>query len=199
VANSGLTPGDEFTVSAYGVSLTVTIDADDTLQTLAEKIQAASNFQATAKVVTSGGVQQLQIAPVNQTATVTLGSGPNGEDALPALGLTPGILTTATTSTSKTNTLLASYGLNLPGNLNLSSTANIAAAQAALSSATGTVARIYTNMTTPPAAKKTGATNTSANGAVPAYLTAEIASYQSALARLTAGSGTTATSIASLF
>jgi hypothetical protein len=199
VANSGLAPGDEFTVSAYGVSHTITIEADDTLKTLAEKIQAASNFQATAKVVTTGGVQQLQITPVNQTSTVTLGSGPNGLDALPALGLTPGILTTATTSTSKTNTLLASYGLNLPGNLNLSSTTNIAAAQAALSSATGTVARIYTNMTTPPTVKKTGATNNSANGAVPAYLTAEIASYQSALARLTAGSGTTATSIASLF
>jgi hypothetical protein len=106
------------------------------------------------------------------------------------------VVATATTTTSKTNTLQSSYGLNLPSTLNLTSAANIATATAALSSATGTVARIYLNMTTPPTSKTT--TNPTGNLPVPAYLTAEIANYQSALVRLT-GSTSTATSIASLF
>jgi hypothetical protein len=204
VANSGVIAGEQFTVKANGVTRTVTVTAQDTLQTLAEKIQQASSFQATAKVVTTSGVQQLLITPVNAGASITLGSGPAGEDALSALGLTSGLITTATTAVkSKTNTLQSSYGLNLPGNLNLQSAANIAAAQSALTSATGTVARIYLNLTTPPTPKK-GAANTSANGPVPAYLTAEIASYQSALARLTGSSsgsstGSSSNSLLSLF
>jgi hypothetical protein len=199
VANTTVAAGDQFTVSAYGVPRTVTISADDTPQTLAEKIQAASSFQATVKVVDTGGVQELQIAPAYPGAQVSLGAGPTGQNALPGLGLTSGIIANVTTIKSTTSTVQTSYGLNLPSTLNLDSAANIAAAQAALTSATGTVARIYTNLTTPPAAKTTGATNTSANKAVPAYLTTEIANYQSALARLTASSGTTATTIASLF
>jgi hypothetical protein len=198
VANSTAAAGDKFTITAYGVTRTVTVDAGDTLQTLALKIQQASSFQATAKVVTSGGVQELQITPENAGAQVSLGGGPTGEDALPGLGLTAGLIANATTIKSKTNTLQSNYGLGLSTSLNLSSAANIAAAQAALTSATGAVARIYTNLITPPAPKTTGATNKSANGPVPAYLTAEIASYQSALARLTGSSSTTNT-LASLF
>jgi hypothetical protein len=118
-------------------------------------------------------------------------------NALPALGLTSGAITDATTIKSKTSTLETNYGLNLPTTLNLNSAANIATAKAALSSATGTVARIYLNMTTPPA-PPAGSPNTSANGPVPAYLTAEIASYQSALERLT-GSTSSTYSIVSLF
>ena len=192
-----LVAGDEFTVKANGVARTITIAADDTLQTLATKIQQASAYQATAKVVTSGGVQELQIAPVYAGASIALGAGPSGENALPALGLTGGVITTATTAIkSKTNTLQASYGLNLPTTLNLGSPANIATAQAALTSATGTVARIYLNMTTPPKSKTGSAGSTS--GTVPAYLNAEIASYQSALQRLT-GSTQTSYSVVSLF
>ena len=202
-ANSAVVPGEQFTVAANGVTRSVTIAANDTLLTLATKIGQASSYQAIAKVVTIGGVQELQIAPVNAGASVTLGSGPVGQDALAALGLTSGVITTATTAVkSKTNTLLSSYGLNLPTTLNLDSAANITAAEAALTSATGTVARIYLNLTTPPKARTAGA-NTSANGPVPKYLTAEIASYQNALARLgggsSSGSSSSGLSIINLF
>jgi hypothetical protein len=196
VANSSVAPGNSFTVTAYGVSRTVTVTATDTLKTLAQKIQAASAFQATAKVITTGGVQHLQIAPENASAQVTLGYGPAGQDALAGIGLTAGLITNVTTVPSKTSSVQTSYGLNLPATLNLSSAANIATAQAALTSATGTIARIYTNLTTPPAAKTHGA-NKSANAPVPKYLTAEIASYQSALARLQ-GSTSTSSSLTSL-
>jgi hypothetical protein len=196
-ANSTLVAGDQFTIASAGIARTVTIDPGETLLTLANKITQQSGYQATAKVVINGGVQQLQITPNNAGSSITLGSGPAGLDALPALGLTSGVIATQTTATpSKTNTLQSSYGLNLPTNLNLNSPTGIAAAQAALSSATGTVARIYLNLTTPPAPKTGG--NNSANGPVPAYLTAEIASYQNALERLT-GSTQTSYSIVSLF
>jgi hypothetical protein len=141
----------------------------------------------------------LRIAPVNAGAQVTLGAGPTGQNALPGLGLTSGIIANATTIKSKTSSLQTSYGLNLPANLNLGSAANIAAAEAALTSATGTVARIYTGLSSPPAPKTTGAANKSANAPVPKYLTAEIASYQSALARLGGSSSTSGNSLASLF
>jgi hypothetical protein len=197
VANTGIAPGDQFTVTAFGVTRAITVDADDTLKTLAAKIQAASSLQATVKVVVNKGVQELQITPTNAGASISLGAGPNGKNALPGLGLTAGLVTNTTTVKSKTSAVQTSYGLNLPSTLNLSTPAGIAAAQAALSSAVGTVARIYLNMTTPPSTTKTGVGSTT--GTVPAYLTAEIANYQSALARLTGASGTSAISLASLF
>jgi hypothetical protein len=188
VANSSVAAGDKFTVTAFGAAQTITVTASDTLKTLAAKIQQASGYQATATVVTTSTGQEIQIKPNNPSAKVTIGDGPAGEDALPGLGLTAGVITDTTTIASKTSTVKTSYGLNLPTTLNLNSSTNIAQANAALKAATGTVASIYLNLTTPPASK-TGTTNSS-NGAVPAYLKAEISNYQAGLSRLTGSSST---------
>jgi hypothetical protein len=194
VANSSLVAGDSFTVSVYGVAHTITISNTDTLQTLANEIQSASGYQATAAVTTLNGAQVLKITPANSSSQVTLGSGPAGQDALAGLGLSSGLITTTTTTASKTSTVKSSYGLNLPSNLSLTSAANIAAAKTALSAATGAIANIYLNMTTPPASK----TGASSSGKVPAYLSAELANYQAGLNRLIGGSTSSTTSLASL-
>ncbi|HXQ09956.1 MAG TPA: hypothetical protein VN805_03045 [Caulobacteraceae bacterium] len=190
--NTGVQPGDQFTIHSNFNSLptTITIQATDTLQSLAQEIEQATGFAATAQVVTANGVQQLEITPVSSSFQITLGAGPAGQDALPALGLTQGLVTDNATAKAKsaigvngarpTTTLKANYGLGLESSLSLNSKLDIANALAQLGGAITTVKQVYSQMTTPP--------SVGVSGPVPAYLTAEIASYQAALARLTAGS-----------
>jgi hypothetical protein len=196
LANSSLQAGERFLVKSNFNALpqTVTIAANDTLQTLARKITQASGYGVSVQVVTgTGGVQQLKITPAGPASQVTLEAGPPGLDALPALGLSEGLVTTSATAKAKsaqtaggttaTTSLKANYGLGLESNLSLHSSSNIKNALAQLGGAITTVKQIYTDMTTRPKTQTAGF-----NGPVPAYLTAQIASYQAALARLS-GSG----------
>jgi hypothetical protein len=196
-ANSAIVAGQQFTIKTNysAVPQVITVTADDTLATLAEKIGQASGFVASAKVTYgANGAQQLQIKPSFPGVQVTLGDGPSGFDALPALGLSAGTLTAnatataakagATTTAATANSLKANYALALPSTLNLSTPAGIKQAQAVLGASLVTIKQIYTDMTTPPSTKTAGY-----QGAVPAYLTSEISSYQAALARLQSASG----------
>ena len=191
VANSSVSAGQQFTIRTnYSVTpQTITIAADDTLQSLAQKIVRASGFEASVSVTTgSNGVQQLLIKPNFPGVQITLGAGPTGADALPALGLTQGTVTTnatakaakagANTSAARSNSLKANYALSLPSTLNLTTPAGVKQAQAMLGAAVTSIKQIYTDMTTPPS------TTNRSTGQAPAYLTAEIASYQAALTRL---------------
>ncbi len=195
-ANSSLQAGEQFLVKSNFSALpqTVTVAADDTLQTLAQKITQASGYGATVQVVTgTGGVQQLKITPTSAASQVTLEAGPPGQNALPALGLAEGLVTTNATAKAKsassaggaiaTTSLKANYALGLQSTLSLASTADISNALAQLGGAITTVKQIYTDMTTKPTNHTAGY-----QGAVPAYLTAEISNYQAALARLTSAS-----------
>jgi hypothetical protein len=197
VANSALRAGEQFTIKTNysGVAQTVTIEADDTLQTLSQKISRASGFSASVTVSTSNGVQQLHIKPNYAGVQITLGAGKNGANALPALGLTEGVITTnatakaakggATVTSASSNSLKANYALLLPSTLNLTTSAGVKQAQAVLGAAMVTIKQIYTDLTTPASTTRAGT-----NGAAPAYITAEIASYQAALARLQANNPT---------
>lgn len=191
VANSALRAGEQFTIKTNysGVAQTITIEADDTLQTLSQKISRASGFSASVSTVTSNGVQQLQIKPNYPGVQITLGAGKNGANALPALGLAEGVVTSnatakaakagATVTSASSNSLKANYALLLPSTLNLTTAAGVKQAQAVLGAAMVTIKQIYTDLTTPASTSKTKNT-----GTAPAYLTAEIASYKAALARL---------------
>ncbi|HEX4199371.1 MAG TPA: hypothetical protein VHZ26_18195 [Caulobacteraceae bacterium] len=201
LANTSLQAGEQFLVKSNfnAVPQTVTISADDTLQTLAQKITQASGYGATVQVVTgAGGVQQLRIAPTSSASQITLEAGPVGQNALPALGLSAGLITTNATAKAKsattaggaaaTTSLKANYALGLEGTLNLNSTAGVQNALAQLGGAITTVKQIYSDMTTKPKSQTAGV-----NGPVPAYLTAEISNYQAALARLTSSSSGSST------
>ena len=89
---SSVRAGDSFQVrtSQGGTPATVTIAANDTPQTLATKIERASGFQADVVTLPSGGKETIQIKAANPNSTVELLPGPNGQDALGALGLTAG-------------------------------------------------------------------------------------------------------------
>jgi hypothetical protein len=204
-ANSSVVAGDQFTIATNYSSTpqTITISSTDTLQTLATKISQATGYQANATVATGeGGVQELNITTNFPGVKITLGAGPAGANALPALGLTEGVITSnafakaakkgAATTAATANSLMANYALNIPSTLDLTTSAGVKQAQSVLSAAASTIKGIYSNMVTPPSTSSSHASS----GSAPAYLTSEIASYQNALVRLTGGSSSSSSSTA---
>ena len=196
-------PGDQFQIrtSAGGPLATVTISAGETPQSLALKIRQASGFQANVTVVPSGGKEEIKITPETSQGQIELVPGPAGKDALAPLGITPGIVMSGPALPTQTQTATTAavnpnakpkiptdnYGLGLDQSFDLTTTAGIKAAQTAINAAMAKVENAYYNLKTA-GQPKTPTSNPS--GTVPAYLTDQIASYQSALARLTGGSST---------
>jgi hypothetical protein len=177
--------GDQFIVKANGgPAQTVTIDAADTLKTLAAKVARASGYNATVTVVTVNGRDQMKIVPVSPRTTIEVEAGKTNRDALESLGLAEGMVTTGPDPNPKDG-VLASYSLKLPTTLAITDAASAKQAVTLLQSALSTVRSIYANMTSPPDTASSSANS----GTVPAYLTAQIASYKDALARLTGSSG----------
>jgi hypothetical protein len=74
---------------------------------------------------------------------------------------------------------MANYALGISSTMDISTAAGAKHAQSVLTAAVFTIKQIYSNMTTPPSTSTSTST-----GQAPAYITAEIASYQDALARL---------------
>lgn len=183
---TALRPGDRFYVSPADGSRgrAVTIDAKDTLQTLARKIEQAGFGQLAVTVTTdslklggsvgpTGGLlQRLSITTKNGRVGAVLSRGEPGRDALAGLGLSPGIVAPRSgTGDIKT------FAMALPQTLSISGTEQIKSTIAALNSAMSVVRSAYRGLA--PASTKPVIT-----GEAPAYLTAQIANYQAALARL---------------
>ncbi len=188
VAGTSLRAGDLFKIkNGNGVTTTITIDATDTMSTLASKVSRATGYTAVATTLTVNGRSQLRIAPANANSDIQIIAGPDGRNALGALGLQEGVIDKNITnptapkvgqakSTGKT------YGLNLPSDLSIDN-GNAKAAQTVLLAAVTAISSIYRDMSGTVAAPTTG----NNSGTVPAYLTAQIANYQDALNRLTGG------------
>ena len=196
-ARSSLRAGEHFTLAVgNSPARTITIDAGETLDSLATKINRASGFAATATITTSlTGQRQLAIKPSNAQAQIVLGAGVGDKNALATLGLPEGVL--AQTSFVNGTSVAADggpkiYGLGLSSTLNLDSASQIAHAQAVIAAAQGVVRQAYKDLvaanTPQTPAQKAAATNGSASKSVPTYLTNELANLQAGLARLT-GSG----------
>jgi len=169
----------------------ITISATDTMKTLATKISRATGYGVHVTAQTLGGSSTLKIEPIDPSSTVTLISGPKGTDALSELGLKPGIL--YDTIKQKGSSVPADgrgpvFGLGLDATLSLSSPDAIKHAMAQLTAAKSMVKNAYQALKTAATPANVLALQKSqASGAVPAYLTAQIANYQAALQRLTAG------------
>lgn len=192
-AQSSLRPGEQFTISTgQGPATKITIDKGETLDTLALKIQRASGFQALATVTTVSGQRQLKIVPASSQMTVTLGAGPSDRNALTTLGLPEGMINLTTV----TNGVIMPadggskiYGLGLSSTLNIDSAAQVSHARAVVGAAMGIVRRAYQDLVTAatPQTAASAAAAAGKTGAVPAYLSAELANLQAGLARLTGG------------
>ena len=175
--------GDQFSISPAGGgrAVTVTIDAKDTLDTLAKKIMTASNRQLKATVITDSKVvppvQRLQIVAADNKAGAVISAGAVGKDALAALGLSPGFVGNTADKSIKT------FGLNLANTLNLNDPASIKAATEALAQAMTAVRSAYRALgpqTTPQTNSQSG------KGASTAYQQTQLANFQAALNRLSA-------------
>jgi len=184
---TALRPGDRFTVTPADGSRarTVTIDARDTLQTLARKIEQASFGQLKVTVVMdpvtgavgtdlmSGRLQRLSIVPREGREGAFLTSGEPGRDALAALGLSPGIVAPRGVAGD-----VKTFALALPQSLSLAGSEKIKSSVAVLQDAMTAVRSAYRGLAS-------GTIKAAAPiGAAPAYLTAQLANYQAALARL---------------
>ena len=186
---TSLRVGDRFYVSPAdgGRAVPVTIEARDTLQTLARKIEQASNMKLkvtvnseSAKDAEPGdlatalrtGLQRLTITARDGVKGAVLTSGETGRDALAGLGLSQGYIG-RTTGDDVTKT----FGLGLPTNLTLNDAAAVKTAGEKLQAAMKAIRDAYRGLSP--------ASNTPAvTGTAPAYLTAQLANYQAALARL---------------
>ena len=175
--------GVQFSISPAGGgrAVAVTIEAKDTLDTLAKKIMTASNRQLKATVITDSRVvppvQRLQIVAADNKDGAVISAGAVGKDALAALGLSPGFVGKTGDKSAKT------YGLNLPNTLNLNDPAGIKAAIDALAQAMTAVRSAYRSLgpqTAPTTNTQTG------GGSSTAYQQTQAANFQAALNRLTA-------------
>ena len=195
VSSTSARAGDTFQIRtrARGALTTIKIDANDTLDTLADKIRKASGFAAKVESVSSGNSRSLRISPSQTTSTVEVLPGKGGTDVLEALGLKPGIV--RNTKSDHGQTISADgkgpiYGLSLDTTLDLSDDNGRKAASAAMTKALSAVRTAYREMAdTANGVKRADATASSGatTGKVPAYLTAQVANYQAALNRLTGG------------
>ncbi len=175
--------GDQFTISPAGGGrpVTVTIDAKDTLETLAKKIMTASGRQLEAKIVSDNKVvppvQRLQITTAANRQGAVISAGPAGKDALAALGLTPGFIGKTADDGPK------AYGLDLPNTLNLGDAASIKATIDALAKAMTAIRSAYRSLAPQTSTQTNSQTG---KGGSTAYFQAQAANFQAALDRLLA-------------
>jgi hypothetical protein len=187
--------GDTFQVRtrARGTLTTIKIAAEDTLDTLADKIRKATGYAAKVEFSSSGNNRVLRISPSQTTSTVEILPGKGGTDVLESLGLKPGIV--RNTKTDHGATVSADgkgpiYGFSLDTGLDLTDDAGRKLAVSAMSKAIASVRLAYREMADKANGVKTDTSTTDSGktgGKVPTYLTNQIANYQAALNRLTGG------------
>jgi hypothetical protein len=187
-AHSSLRTGDAFTLKVGSRTQTITIDAAETLDTLATKLRRASGFQAKVTISTVEGMRSLRIEPANDRAVIEFGAGKTDRDALAMLGISEGVVRKTKTVDGKTTPADGKemlYGLGLEDALTLGNELDRAHALAVVSKAMGIVRQIYKDLVQAslPESERI-AQAAKAVGPAPAYLTNQIANYQAALARL---------------
>jgi len=185
VAATSLRAGDQFKIrNGSGSAIAITIEANDTYQTLAKKIGRATGFAANASTTTVDGRTQLKITPSSSLSDIQIIAGPDGRNALTSLGLQEGVidkdalnLTTPKNGMPKSTGKL--YGLKLPSTIDLDDKTSIHSAQSAIMNAITTVQAIYKDMTATVSPNKSGISTGPS-----AYVQARLANYQDALSRL---------------
>ncbi|KAK0339336.1 hypothetical protein LTR94_034978, partial [Friedmanniomyces endolithicus] len=96
--STALRAGDQFSVTPGNGTraVTVTIAANETLDSLAKKISSASNRQLNVTVATDNktvpATQTLKLEAASGKQGASISAGAIGKDALSALGLTPGFI-----------------------------------------------------------------------------------------------------------
>lgn len=194
-----LRPGDSFQMkidSNYNRTATITIDKGETLQSLVTKLNGQLWGAGKASVVYGSGGSGLKIE-VQAGVNITLMSGPGNFDALKRLGLTPGLLSntssTSTTTSSNTNKAASQvFSLGLDSKMSIATTTGAGTARAQLLGVLSAIQKAYRTTNTPTAAATT-AGGSANGGTVSAYTQSQLANYNLAAAILGGGSSSTYT------
>ncbi|HVZ99013.1 MAG TPA: hypothetical protein VG841_01725 [Caulobacterales bacterium] len=185
INRSALRPGDEFKIGIDGKRLTtITISASDTLSSLLARINTSIGSSGRAEITKDAqGASRIHIV-ANDGRAIALQSGRAGRDALAGLGFQEGIIA----KNSGQRGAMQNFGLGLlPDDLKVTDAAAIAKAKSELAAADSIVRRAYEALVNPNAQEKTDLEKkleAAKSQPVPAYLTAQLANYQAALARL---------------
>lgn len=186
--------GDTFQIRTRerGTLTTITIDAKDTLETLADKIKRASGFRAKVEMSSDGNSRKLKISPAYATSTIEVLAGKGGTDVLQALGLASGVVRNTKVESGKTVSADGGgpvFGLQLSPELDLSDEAGRKNASTVITRAMSSVRTAYREIADIAMGVDSSAASTSGKtgGTVPAYLKNQISNYQAALNRLTGG------------
>ena len=186
--------GDTFQIRTRerGALTTITIDANDTLETLADKIKRASGFRAKVETATNGNSRVLKISPASNNATIEIVPGKGGTDVLRSLGLAGGVVRATKTEDGKTVSADGNgpvYGLQLPPELDITTDEGRKNANMVITRAMSQVRSAYREIADTALGVKNNNTASSGKtgGTVPTYLKNQVANYQAALNRLTGG------------
>ncbi len=193
-AISSIRTGDQLMVrrSLNGQTTTITVQDGDTLTTLADRMKRTLGSQADVRVVTVEGGRRLEIKPATDRNVIELVAGPEGKDALKALGLTEGVL--RVTVTEKGGKIVPAdgrspiFGLRMNTKINLDNLVEMRHAAAELAGAISELHSVYRELkdaSTPAAVKRAEAARAAGNQQVPLYLQKQIANYQRGLDKLT--------------
>jgi hypothetical protein len=184
-------PGDSFRIrSAEGAKpATITIEAGETLASLAAKIKRVTGAAAKIEVITEGNQSRLRISPADDRKTIELMAGPSGQDALESLGMSAGLMrTTKYEKAARQYTI----GLNIDKDYKLDTKEAIQATLDSLNGAAVVLRNAYRTLATnldpvEKAKSQTKAKSAQTGGTVPSYLKTQIANYQAGLNRLNGG------------
>lgn len=189
-SQTALQSGDYFSLRADdGALRRVTIEAGDTLKTIATRMQGMlGSSKATVTTVTIKGMQQLKIT-MKEGHELELIAGSGGADALGKLGIEPQRIAARAKLSSNAPRVRpgGNYGLGLTDALSLSSIDNAKVALGKITSAISMSQTAYRSLfwDSGKALLVDGVKNTgSVGGASTARESAQLANYQAALSRL---------------
>ncbi len=194
--------GDTFQIQVgKGKIATIAIDADDTLATLRDKLKKIVGKSAIVSVSSAGGSAATLRISVMAGEKITLIAGKtnrDGGDALAKLGFTAGVYASPASSVEDRLKPGGTFGLKLDDTLSIDTRDSAARAAEQLAGASSVLKNAYASLFWTEAKAKMADNDgrRAGTGGSSAYDLAKLASYKSALARLTAGSGTS--SMASL-
>lgn len=185
VAQTSLRAGDSFSVRlGEGIARKISIAADETLATLAEKVRKALGSKANVTTPTVDGERRLRIE-AKPGADVALIAGPAGSDALARLGLAPARLSVPYLPVGKEPKVQpgGTYGLGLTPALSLGTARDAAVALQKVKEAISTTQTAYRSLYWD-SGKAALVQGQAGGGTVSAYQAAQVARYQDALTRL---------------
>lgn len=179
-----LKEGDKFSLRVDGGTVrTITIGKDESMATLAQKIQRITGVNGTATTAKVDGEQVLRV-DAKTGHSIELIAGPDGGDALAKLGMTPIRLVAPAPKDPDAPKVTpgGTYSLNLNDMLNLTDLKSAGAALSRINAALSMTQSAYRSLYWD--SSKEAQINGTVTGGGSVYQQARLAQYQAALSRL---------------